>query len=102
MPLALPVPVGLDPKGSDGAQIAARRLKESADAERITQAVKAEIAGRALREGMVSLRTSGEGLVVSLREAGFFDSGAAAVRPASLEALRSIVASLPRRVLRGC
>ena len=38
----------------------------------------------------VSLEMGRDGLVISLREAGFFDSGSAAPKPAALPALRSI------------
>lgn len=42
----------------------------------------------------VGIRMDREGLVISLREAGFFDSGSAYPRPESHETLRQIAASL--------
>ena len=44
----------------------------------------------------VSIQMGRDGLVISLREAGFFDSGSAAPRPETLPALRQIAASLAR------
>lgn len=45
----------------------------------------------------VSLRRETEGLVISLREFGFFDSGSAALKPAALPALEKIAAILNRQ-----
>lgn len=42
----------------------------------------------------VSIRMGRDGLVISLREAGFFDSGSAAPKPATLPTLRQIAAKL--------
>jgi len=44
----------------------------------------------------VSLQMGRDGLVISLREAGFFDSGSAAPRPETLATLREIATSLSR------
>lgn len=44
----------------------------------------------------VSIRMGQDGLVISLREAGFFDSGSAAPKPGTLEAIKKIAASLAR------
>jgi chemotaxis protein MotB len=44
----------------------------------------------------VSIQMGRDGLVISLREAGFFDSGSAAPRPEALPTLREIAASLSR------
>jgi chemotaxis protein MotB len=44
----------------------------------------------------VSIQMGRDGLVISLREAGFFDSGAASPRPDALPTLRQIAASLSR------
>jgi chemotaxis protein MotB len=44
----------------------------------------------------VSIKMGRDGLVVSLREAGFFNSGSAAPRPETLPTLRQIAASLGR------
>ncbi len=44
----------------------------------------------------VSIQMGRDGLVISLREAGFFDSGSATPRPEALSTLRQIAASLAR------
>jgi chemotaxis protein MotB len=44
----------------------------------------------------VSIQMGRDGLVISLREAGFFDSGSAAPRPDAVPTLRQIAASLAR------
>lgn len=49
--------------------------------KRVEQALSGEIA-----EGEVGVRVTPEGLVISLREIGFFDSGSAEIRPSSRSA----------------
>jgi len=44
----------------------------------------------------VSIRMGRDGLIISLREAGFFNSGSAVPKPATLATLRAIAASLGR------
>jgi chemotaxis protein MotB len=44
----------------------------------------------------VSIQMGRDGLVISLREAGFFDSGSASPKPQALDTLRQIAASLSR------
>lgn len=44
--------------------------------------------------GSVSIKMDRDGLVISLREAGFFDSGSAAPKPAALPTLRQIAGKL--------
>jgi chemotaxis protein MotB len=44
----------------------------------------------------VSIQMGSDGLVISLREAGFFDSGSAIPRPETLDTLRKITASVGR------
>jgi chemotaxis protein MotB len=44
----------------------------------------------------VSIRMGRDGLIISLREAGFFNSGSASPKPATLATLRTIAASLGR------
>jgi chemotaxis protein MotB len=56
--------------------------------------------GPQLPPGSVTTRTTQEGLVISLHEAGFFTSGSAEVRPASLALLNQIAATLPSSPLR--
>jgi|1186.fasta_scaffold00853_1 two-component system copper resistance phosphate regulon response regulator CusR len=62
--------------------------------DELKQALAGEIAMNA-----VSLRREVEGLVISLREFGFFDSGSTVIRPAALPALDRIASIL---ALRSC
>jgi chemotaxis protein MotB len=57
----------------------------------LTQTLSKELAERT-----VSIRLGRDGLVISLREAGFFASGSATPRPESLPTLREIAASLSK------
>ena len=52
-----------------------------------------------IAQGQVSIRSSSEGLVISLQEAGFFDSGSATIRSASQSVFGRIAAMLSER---GC
>lgn len=61
----------------------------------LEQALHGEIARH-----QVSLRREADGLVVSLREFGFFDSGSAAIKPESLPALDRIASILAIRTCR--
>jgi chemotaxis protein MotB len=65
------------------------------DLERIERELKQTLSG-ALAAHTVSISMSRDGLVISLREAGFFDSGSAKVKPQAMESLRQIAASLGR------
>jgi chemotaxis protein MotB len=47
-----------------------------------------------IAEHIVSMKIGRDGLVISLREAGFYDSGSATVHPSSLPTLHKIAASL--------
>jgi chemotaxis protein MotB len=58
---------------------------------RLQQSLSLQIA-----DNSVSIRMSREGLVISLREAGFFDSGSAIPKPASLQTLHRIADALVR------
>lgn len=50
--------------------------------------------------GVIGIHESADGLVISLQEAGFFDSGAAEIRPSALPVLDRIAAVLPETALR--
>lgn len=63
--------------------------------QHIEQAAQPEI-----DEGVIAVHESADGLVISLQEAGFFESGAAGIRPSTLPALNRIAASLPESALR--
>ena len=59
-----------------------------------------EVARREIASGAIGLHETESGLVISLEEAGFFDSGAAEVRPGALPVLDRIAAVLPESPLR--
>jgi chemotaxis protein MotB len=63
--------------------------------QRIEQTAQPEI-----DQGVIAIRESPEGLVISLQEAGFFDSGASSIRPTALPVLNRIAAALPESPLR--
>jgi chemotaxis protein MotB len=63
--------------------------------QRIEEAAQPEI-----DSGVIGIHESPNGLVVSLEEAGFFDSGAAGIRPSALPVLDRIAAVLPECALR--
>jgi chemotaxis protein MotB len=65
--------------------------------------VKKQIERAAQREidsGLIGIHESADGLVISLQEVGFFDSGAADVRLEALPVLNRIAAALPETKLR--
>ncbi len=87
-PLALPVPALAQPTVAVKTE------------EHIREVVKKQIAEHRLGDGVIDVHASPEGLVVSLREAGFFASGSAEVRTESLAMLRTIAESLPSQAMR--
>jgi chemotaxis protein MotB len=97
-PLA-PLP-RVSPKVGGGDTLLARYTPASPESmsvieQRIDQAAQPEIAG-----GMIGIHESANGLVISLQEAGFFDSGASDIRPAALPVLNRIANVLPETMLR--
>ena len=63
--------------------------------QRLALAVQLEV-----DRGMIAIHDSPNGMVISLAEAGFFDSGEAAVRPSAIPVLDRIAAALPESPLR--
>jgi chemotaxis protein MotB len=59
-----------------------------------------EAARPEIDRGVIGLHDAPNGLVISLQEAGFFDSGAAEVRPSALAVLNRIAVALPETTLR--
>jgi chemotaxis protein MotB len=57
--------------------------------------LKEQIATRQIPAGSVTMRTTPDGLVISLHEAGFFASGSAEVRASSIPMIESLAAVLP-------
>jgi len=91
-PLGSPMPTEQQMElAAKSAMVEERKLKEVLSAK--------TIAGR-LPENSVMLKTTGEGLVISLREAGFFASGSSAVRDESMPLLTQLAASMPDGMVR--
>jgi chemotaxis protein MotB len=63
------------------------------DLEKIKQRLGGMLSNQ-IAEHIVSMRIGRDGLVISLREAGFYDSGSAVVHPSSLPTLHKIASSL--------
>ena len=59
-----------------------------------------EAARPEIDSGVVAVHESASGVVISLQEAGFFESGVAGIRPAALPVLNRIAAILPETALR--
>ena len=89
-PVALPLPTAFDttPQNLPFTQA---RIQKIADREAMLHNLPPD---------SITLRPTVEGLVVSLREAGFFASGSAEVRPGSLDALQVLAAALPHQAMR--
>jgi chemotaxis protein MotB len=89
-PLALPVPSAVE----------AERLVEARTKTQIEDLIHTEVGLRQIGATSITLHTSGEGLVISLREAGFFNSGSAEVRPDSIQVLKAVAQILPHQPMR--
>jgi len=89
-PVALPVPTAFDASDAN-LPFTQARIQKIADRQSVLHQ---------LPEDSITLRPTVEGLVVSLREAGFFASGSAEVRSSSLDALRVLAAALPHQAMR--
>jgi chemotaxis protein MotB len=90
-PIALPLPSLNQPDTP---------AKSKISADRIAEVVKKEVTASKLKEGVISVHASPDGLVVSMREAGFFASGSADIRAESLDVLKAIAAALPSQPMR--
>jgi chemotaxis protein MotB len=73
--------------------LAPAKVKE--DLEHIRQDLEQTLSNQ-VAQHTVSIQMGRDGLVISLREAGFFNSGSATPRPETLDTLRQIAASLGR------
>lgn len=68
--------------------------------DRIREAIRKQVAQHNAPEGAITVRSSPEGLVVSLHEGGFFASGSADMRQETVTALDFVVAALPHQAMR--
>ena len=89
-PVALPLPTAFDTTA------ASLPFTEA----RIRKVAERESALHRLPPDSITLRPTVEGLVVSLREAGFFASGSANVRLSSVDTLRNLAQALPHQPMR--
>ena len=98
IPHAVPSPVSLPTPSLTNPDI--NGTGKGAAADHIREIVKKEVAERKLPEGIITVHPSAEGLVISLREAGFFGSGSAEIRSESLVLLTAVAAALPNQNMR--
>ena len=89
-PIAVPVP----PVPNLSAEAAVQ------DEKRLRETVQKIVMAKELKTDAVTLRASADGLVVSLHEAGFFESGSAEIRPEALGALVTVARALPHQAMR--
>lgn len=68
--------------------------------KRLNELLAKQVASGGIPPGSVTMQMTAEGLVISLHEAGFFASGSAEVRAASIPMLTSLAATLPDAPLR--
>jgi len=67
---------------------------------RLTKLLAEQVAAGRIPPGGMTMRITPDGLVISLHEAGFFPSGSAEVRPASIPMLYLLATTLPAGPLR--
>lgn len=98
--MGLPIPPAAAPSG-DGGPASGMAMQNaalsSADVENDLERVQRQLSGTLAPElaaHTISMDMSRDGLVISLREVGFFASGSATPKPAALPALRRIAAAL--------
>jgi chemotaxis protein MotB len=93
-PLMLPVPSAIEQE-----KVITAQIKAKVEA-RIEDLVHHQVALKQVGATSINVHDSDAGLVISLREAGFFDSGSAEVRPEALPVLKAIAATLPHQPMR--
>ncbi|MEO8734951.1 MAG: flagellar motor protein MotB [Edaphobacter sp.] len=77
------------------------RIESAEETERhLSKLLAEQVAAGRIPAGSVTMRITTEGLVISLHEAGFFSSGSAEIRAASIPMLSSLAATLPVGPLR--
>jgi chemotaxis protein MotB len=109
-PLMLPVPAAVDAeklavsnttvKDQIQDQIQGQIQGQAQAKSEIETLIHDQVALKQITSIAVAVHESDQGLVVSLREAGFFNSGSAEVRPQALEVLHQIAALLPHQPMR--
>lgn len=89
--------VSKDPAAAPVNIVLGDELGMSADTRRDLQHVQEQLGGKLsnqIAEHVVAMHIGHDGLVISLREAGFYDSGSATPHPASLPSLDAIAETL--------
>jgi len=86
--------------GGDLSSLTPETAEMQAVEHRIQAAIKKQVAEHKLTPGTVTTRVSRDGLVISMQEAGFFDSGSAGIRPGGLEVLRAVLVVVPHQPMR--
>jgi chemotaxis protein MotB len=74
-------------------------LKEQVK-DQIEDVIHNQVALKQIGATSVNVHDSDQGLVVSLHEAGFFNSGSADIRPQAMDTLRAIANILPHQAMR--
>ncbi len=101
MPLNLPLPtVDLGPGQGGPAAVQNQTQREAQTQTRIQQIIQKEVSQKLLTEGAVSVHIAQEGVIISLKEGGFFPSGSADVRPEAIAVLNTIAAAIPPQSMR--
>ncbi|WP_433969334.1 flagellar motor protein MotB [Tunturiibacter gelidiferens] len=67
---------------------------------RLRKLIAEQVAAGGIPPGGIAMRITSDGLVISLHEAGFFPSGSAEVRPASIPMISILATTLPAGPLR--
>jgi chemotaxis protein MotB len=78
----------------------AGQMREAEMEGQLSAMVRAQVAAGRLPLGSVTMRSTPEGLVVSLNEVGFFASGSAEVRTEAVAAVAALAVALPDVPLR--
>ncbi len=113
-PLMLPIPAPIsadkiteaNAKGKDSIgeqlqkQFESQMLGQAQAKGEIEKFIQKQVALKQMGSTAITVHESDEGLVVSLREAGFFNSGSAEMRAASLETFRQMALLLPHQPMR--
>ena len=67
---------------------------------KIQEVIRKEVSQKLMKDGAVSVHLASDGVVISLREGGFFPSGSADVRPEAIAVLNTIAAAIPPQAMR--
>jgi chemotaxis protein MotB len=94
LPIALALPLASKPTAETDEDTA------NQTAAHLRKFLETQMASGQIPQGSVTLRSTTEGLVISLREIGFFPSGSAEIRTSSIPMLAGLAAELPASLIR--